>query len=57
MDMRYYWIQDRVAQKHFQVYCRPGLPISVTISPNISLLPTTEAQDPLIYTVPIMYHH
>ena len=20
MDMRYYWIQDRVAQKHFQVY-------------------------------------
>ena len=24
MDMRYYWIQDRVAQKHFQVYWRPG---------------------------------
>ena len=25
MYMRYYWIQDRVAQKHFQVYWRPGL--------------------------------
>ena len=25
MDMRYYLIQDRVAQKHFQVYWRPGL--------------------------------
>ena len=25
MDMRYYRIQDRVAQKHFQVYWRPGL--------------------------------
>jgi hypothetical protein len=24
MDMRYYWIQDRVAQKQFQVYWRPG---------------------------------
>ena len=25
MDMRYYWIQDRVAQKYFHVYWRPGL--------------------------------
>ena len=25
MDMRYYWIQYRVAQKHFQVYWRPSL--------------------------------
>ena len=25
MDMRYYWIQDCVAQKHFQVYWRPSL--------------------------------
>ena len=25
MDMRYYCIQDCVAQKHFQVYWRPGL--------------------------------
>ena len=24
MDMRYYWIQDRVAQKYFRVYWRPG---------------------------------
>ena len=24
MDMRYYWIQDRVAQKHFRVYWRRG---------------------------------
>ncbi len=24
MDMRFYWIQDRVAQKQFQVYWRPG---------------------------------
>ena len=25
MDMRYYWIQDHVAQTHFQVYWRPSL--------------------------------
>jgi hypothetical protein len=24
MDMRFYWIQDRVSQKQFQVYWRPG---------------------------------
>jgi hypothetical protein len=24
MDMRYYWVQDRVAQKQFHVYWRPG---------------------------------
>jgi hypothetical protein len=24
MDMRFYWIQDRVAQKQFNVYWRPG---------------------------------
>jgi hypothetical protein len=24
MDMRFYWIQDRVKQKQFQVYWRPG---------------------------------
>jgi hypothetical protein len=24
MDMRYYWIQDRVSQKQFKVYWRPG---------------------------------
>lgn len=24
MDMRFYWIQDRVAQKQFRVYWRPG---------------------------------
>ena len=24
MDMRFYWIQDRVAQKQFQIYWRPG---------------------------------
>ena len=54
MDMRYYWIQDRVAQKKIKSIGGLDLPISVTISPNISLLPTTEAQDPLIYKVPIM---
>jgi hypothetical protein len=24
MDMRYYWVQDRVAQKQFHIYWRPG---------------------------------
>jgi hypothetical protein len=24
MDMRYYWVRDRVAQKQFHVYWRPG---------------------------------
>ena len=24
MDMRFYWVQDRVRQKHFIVYWRPG---------------------------------
>jgi hypothetical protein len=24
MDMKYYWLQDRVRQKQFDVYCRPG---------------------------------
>ena len=24
MDMRYYWVQDRVAQKQFNVYWKPG---------------------------------
>ena len=54
MDMRYYWIQDRVAQNIFKSIGGPALPISVTISQNISLLITIEAQDPLIYKVPIM---
>ena len=54
MDMRYYWIHDRVAQKKFESIGGLAIPISATISPIISLLPTTEAQDPLIYKVPIM---
>ena len=52
--MRYYWIQDCVAQKNFKSIVGLALPISVTISQNISLLLTTEAQDPLIYKVTIM---
>jgi hypothetical protein len=24
MDMRYHWLTDRVPQKQFDVYCRPG---------------------------------
>jgi hypothetical protein len=24
MDMKYYWLQDRVCQKQFEVYWRPG---------------------------------
>ena len=24
MDMRFYWVQDRVDQKHYIVYWRPG---------------------------------
>jgi hypothetical protein len=24
MDMRYHWLTDRVRQKQFDVYCRPG---------------------------------
>jgi hypothetical protein len=24
MDMRFYWVRDRVAQKHFRVYWAPG---------------------------------
>ena len=54
MDMRNYWIQDCVAQIFFKSIGDLAIPILVTISPNISLLPTTKAQDPLIYKVPIM---
>ena len=54
MDMRYYWIQYFVAQFFFESIGCLAIPILATISPKFSLLPTTEAQYPLIYKVPIM---
>jgi hypothetical protein len=35
MDMRYHWLTDRIRQKQFDGYWRPGRENSVIITQNI----------------------
>ena len=53
MDMRFYWIQDRVGQEQFNVYWRPGLlhetPFTITSSERQVHLSTLSKQS--LFTV------
>jgi hypothetical protein len=56
MDMRYYWVQYRVAQKQFHIYWRPCHTNLADYFKNILHLLTIDASAQRTYIVSIRYH-
>jgi hypothetical protein len=42
IDMRFYWVRDRVRQGHFRIHWKKEQTIAQTILPNIICLPITD---------------
>jgi hypothetical protein len=57
MDMRFYWIQDCVAQKQFNVTGAPDQQTLLTTSSSIILRHIIDGNDQHTYIVSIIFHH
>ena len=53
MDMRFYWVRDRVSQRMFPIYWKPGKEILQIMSLNITRQPTINVFVPttLLFTL------